>query len=160
MKKVLLFGDSLLFPLGDFHREEFYHATNLCIPGHTVSDALREEDAKVGLSFDLQEDDYSLVLICLGTNDFCQGGSAEFEVIPNLLILLAIIPSNLKVGIFGFPFEEKASKRLKQRLPKHVDFLDFPLLDERTDLLHEDGTHLNEKGLKEMKTRIDQFILC
>jgi hypothetical protein len=107
---------------------EKYKVTNLCIPGHTVSDALREEDAKVGLSFDLQEDDYSLALICLGTNDFCQGALAEFEVIPNLLTLLAIIPSTLKVGIFGFPFEEKAS--------------------------------MNEKGLQEMKTRIDQFILC
>jgi hypothetical protein len=39
-KKVLLLGDSLLYPLGDFSVTGLYEITNLCIPGHTVADAL------------------------------------------------------------------------------------------------------------------------
>jgi lysophospholipase L1-like esterase len=124
-----------------------------------VIDALREEEHGIGLSFDLKEDQYSVVLISLGTNDIFQELSPEFNVIPNSLRLLKVIPLTMKVGIFGFPFEEKASKRLQTRLPLGVAFLPFPLLDQQTEWLHEDGTHLNEKGLQEMKKRIECFIL-
>jgi lysophospholipase L1-like esterase len=79
-------------------------------------------------------------------------------VIPHLLSLLTHIPPHIKAAVFGFPFAEKASSRLKQRLPPQVSFIDFPLLDQELELLHEDGTHLNEKGLEEMKKRIHQFL--
>jgi len=158
MKKVLLYGDSLLFPL-QFQEEKDFRVNNQCVCGLSVKD----ETKKNHLSQLLSQDTYKILLLCLGTNDIAAGELANRDVIPGLISLVKQMTKtypNLIVGVFGFPFSQAASRDLAYRLHSldKIYYLSFPYLDEHPNLLHQDGTHLNETGIKHLKDAISDFI--
>lgn len=164
-KNILLYGDSLLFPL-KFDEKDF-HVDNLCVPGLTVQAALQDEEKEIGLSSLLMQPQentsYQMLLVCLGTNDIAKGDLPSLHVIPALLLWLEAISEKHKeifIGIFGFPFSNSGSRDLEYRLKKasKMKFLSFPFLEDHSKWLDEDGTHLNEAGLKHMRTAITSFI--
>lgn len=149
--KVLIYGDSMLFGVCNIKGCTIH---NECVPGLTLTESLRLEEKNLGLSFVLDEDKYDSLVLCLGTNDFCERLGSE--IIRDLLKLVQISVRRIKmekVIVLGFPFQPTTSRNLKYLIQEKfpmVVFLPFIDLESETDYLEDDGIHLNKKGQESM----------
>src|SRR5436853_137915 len=87
---VLLYGDSLLFPIRKMAKVALHNA---CMPGLTVSDALSDERKQLGLSMLLNEDRYDVLILCLGTNDLGKKEDAQ-NVLEGIISLTEAAATN------------------------------------------------------------------
>jgi hypothetical protein len=160
-KNILIYGDSMLAEIRALSGSLVH---NECVPGMDLRDAMQSQDHMVGLSFVLQEDEYDLAIICLGTNDMGKGRPAE-ETISDLVRLLESVispnPTDSKVcarlAVMGFPFaSDEDQVRLEESLPDQVYFI--PFMDLTRELLLPDGIHLNIKGKRAMRKYLEKEI--
>jgi hypothetical protein len=162
-KSILLYGDNMLAwlrALPAASNKMVHSLVNRCSPDRKVSDALDQEEKQKGISHYLQEEDYDVCVICLGTNDLASGESPQV-VVGNLMKLIRILQKHpIQLGVFGFPFSRLASEELQRQLTdckSNVSFLEFPLLNDSPRWVT-DKTHLSAPGLEELGNRIVWFV--
>ncbi len=175
-RRLLIYGDSLLM---DVKQIEGFIVHNESTPGLTLVDALAAEEKQIGISLFLSEDDYDVLLICLGTNDLGQGEPAE-QVVSSLTRLLETCQKYPSAGEKG-PTTTSNANPSKRSM--NIYYLDLPFADRKTNQalrrislsrnppsclafphltkawLQSDQIHLNNKGVRGMELFLAQQLI-
>ncbi|AGF85719.1 superfamily protein [Moumouvirus goulette] len=148
---ILIFGDSLATGLhlnDDFHVEKF--------PGSTSEQLLNND---FGLDFYLDETDYSIVIIIIGSNDLGHSFS-ENETIKNILLLHQIAwKRNLKTIVVGLQnkiFNNKLLQELNNYNStkySYCNYLENLPIDKTID-----GLHLTQTAKNEFSKKLEMLI--
>ncbi|AEQ32797.1 SGNH hydrolase-type esterase domain-containing protein [Megavirus chiliensis] len=153
---ILIFGDSLVDGLQlncNFHIEKF--------PGITSEQLLRND---FDLNFYLDEDNYNVVIIIVGSNDLGYGISNN-EIINNIISLHQIAWNrNIKTIVIGLS-DKKFNKELSKKLEKYdstkflfCDYLENISIDKTIDGLHLtlDAKHKFSNQLQKLIKKINK----
>ena len=166
-QNILIYGDSILFDIRAL-RHGVQHCTvhNECVPGMDIRDAFQSEEQGIGLSFLLEEDQYDVVIICLGTNDMGKGRTDDETVLDTVCLLKAVLPSTrTQCLIVEFPFASADSNQ-KLRAALQLNFTDqkvpniqcLPFMSFDKDHWLPDGLHLNMKGRQALRLHLEKHL--
>ena len=138
MKKILIFGDSLVEKLEFENSFEFsYHVESY--PGWLA------RDIKEMLEISLKEDYYDFIVLCFGINDLGHGLLPQ-EVVKSLILLHNLIhAAKIKIIAINLLNHDLFNELYGQAADDSVEFSAFFYDLEMGDLL-EDGLHLSEQG--------------
>nr|WBF71184.1 hypothetical protein [Megavirus caiporensis] len=148
---ILIFGDSLVDGLQlncNFHIEKF--------PGITSEQLLHND---FDLNFYLDEDDYNIVIIIVGSNDLGHGVS-NCDIINNIISLHQIAWNrNIKTIVVGLS-NQKFNKELSKKLEKYdsTKFLFCDYLEYISSNKTMDGLHLTLTAKNEFSNQLQKLI--
>ncbi len=140
MKKVLIFGDSLVQGLTFENSFEFSYTTE-SYPGWLA------KDINEMLEISIKEDMYDFIVLCFGINDLGHGLLPE-DVVNSLISLHSKIwlrNPNTKIIAMNLLNYHLFNDLYGQKADDSVDFCAFFYDLEKGDLL-EDGLHLSKQG--------------
>ena len=152
MKRVLVFGDSLLSSLqvyDDFHCS--YHVESY--PG------LLARDAQELLMISLKEDVYDIVVLCLGTNDLGHGLLPQdvVDTMLNLHLLIRAVSPGKIVAVNLHTQFSAFNELLGEKSSDDVEFLSFFYELEPGDL-GEDNFHLSKQGREHFAESMEDLV--
>ena len=130
MKKVLIFGDSLVQGL-DFESSFKYQYHVESYPGFLAKDL---QDL---LKISINEDTYDFVVICCGVNDLGHGYNAK-EVVDSLLTLQCMVNSSQVIGVYLHPCFNTFNEFYSEKSLDNICFCDFFYNLDSHDLDHDE----------------------
>lgn len=148
MKKVLAFGDSLFLGLQFKNNSRFqYHVESY--PGHLAC----EMHEKLNIS--MKEDNYDVVILCLGINDLGHGKLPQ-EVVTSLKSLHDLIPAKI-VAMHLHSEYNVFNEMYGDQTGDDVYFCSFFYDLEKGDLA-KDEIHLSKQGTQHLSVYLQELI--